>query len=79
MIELSPTTGFMLYLGATIAFLFAIWAMQHYRTRKKTVVTASQELFICEYCHFAYLQEFGRKVTQCPQCNSYNQQNAYKK
>jgi len=77
MIELSPTTGFMLYLGATFVFLLGLWSYQHYLSRKKKILTTKQELFVCEYCQFAYLAELDRKVTQCPQCHSFNKSNVY--
>lgn len=78
MIELSPTTGFMLYLCATLVFLLSLWGYHHYLSRKKKILTAKQELLVCEYCQFAYLAESGLKVTQCPQCHSFNKSNIYK-
>jgi ribosomal protein L37AE/L43A len=78
MIELSPTTAFMIYLGLTLAVLLGIWLSQHFRGRKKKLMIAEQELFVCEYCHFCYLEMKGRPVTQCPQCESFNKNNIYK-
>lgn len=72
MIELSANTAVMLYLGATLGVLLGIWAWQHYTSIRKKVVTVEHELLVCEYCHFAYLETLGKKVTQCPQCHSYN-------
>lgn len=72
MIELSPNTGFMLYLGATLLLILGIWGYHHYKSRKKTILTSPQELLICEYCHFAYLAESGLKVSKCPRCHSFN-------
>ena len=78
MIELSPTTAFMVYLSMTIGVLFGIWVYQHYQTRKKKIISSEKELFVCEFCHFAYLEEGIKPVTQCPQCQSYNKNNTFK-
>jgi ribosomal protein L37AE/L43A len=72
MIELSPTTALMLYLGMTLSVLLGLWIFQHYRYRHKKILSSEKELFICEYCHFAYLDEGTKKITHCPQCQSYN-------
>jgi hypothetical protein len=72
MIELTPTTACTLYLSATLALLLSLWIYQHYRLRHKKLITVAQELHVCEYCHYAYLADLGRNVTQCPQCQSYN-------
>ena len=70
MIELTPTAALTLYFTTTLAFILGLWIYQHVRVKK--VVTAAQELVVCEYCHFAYLGELSKEVTQCPQCRSYN-------
>lgn len=72
MIELTPTTACTLYLSATLAFILSLWIYHHYQSRHNKLITVAQELFICEYCHFAYLGELGKEVTQCPQCASFN-------
>lgn len=72
MIELLPATAFMVYLLMTLIPLLGIWAYHHYRVRKTKVVTEAQRLLVCEYCSFAYLDDIGKKVTRCPQCQSYN-------
>lgn len=72
MIELSPTTAIMVYLCMTLATLLGIWGYHHYRSRKKKVVLNEQDLYVCEYCHYAYLDHIAKPVTQCPQCGSFN-------
>jgi len=72
MIELYPTTALMLYLCVTLAVLFGIWGYQHYTGRNKKVITSEKKLQVCEYCHFAYLADIGKNVSQCPQCQSFN-------
>jgi len=67
----------MLYLLLTLIVLFSLWGYQHYALRKKKVIVSEEELFRCEYCHFAYLADHAKKVTKCPQCGSYNKGNKY--
>ncbi len=76
MIELSPSTAFMLYLGLTLAAVLGLWAYQHFDSRKSKLTTTDQRIYICEYCHFVYLAEHAKKITQCPQCQSHNKDNA---
>lgn len=72
MIEISPNTAVMLYLGLTLAVLLGIWCSHHYFSRKEKISLLEQELLVCEYCHCAYLEDLGKKITQCPQCRSFN-------
>jgi uncharacterized paraquat-inducible protein A len=73
MIELTFASAFMLYLCLTLFMLFGLWIYNHYCSRRKEILPCEQELTICEYCHFAYLEDSAKKLTQCPQCESYNQ------
>lgn len=72
MIELSPATALLLYLGATLLCLFGIWIFSHYRTRRRRFMPLEKELTVCEFCHFAYLDAGIKSITRCPCCNSYN-------
>lgn len=76
-IELSPNTALMLYLLWTIAWLLGLWGFHHYRSKEKTILPDEQELFVCEYCRFVYLDDGYKKVTQCPQCLSFNKNNLF--
>lgn len=78
MIELTPITALMLYLCVTLVTLFGIWGWHHLKSRKQKVIVVKQELLVCEYCHFAYLEQIGKGVTACPQCGSFNKKNQYK-
>lgn len=78
MISLSANTAIMLYLGFTLSLLLGLWIYQHYRLRLKKIVILEKTLLVCEYCHFAYLDNQGKKVTHCPQCKSFNKNNQYK-
>ena len=78
MIELSINGAFMLYLSLTIFFLISQWTWQHYYTQRKKSLPAQQNLYVCEYCHFAYLYDSQKKINQCPQCKSYNRENQFK-
>lgn len=77
MIEVSTATGVMLYLGLTLFLLLGLWALTHYQKRNKYMKLEPQRLLVCEYCHFAYLEDLGKEITQCPQCQSFNKSNSY--
>lgn len=79
MIELSANTAVMLYLGITLGILLSLWVLQNISYKRKKIYEIEQDLFVCEYCHFAYLEEGVKEVTQCPQCGSYNKHNIYRK
>ncbi len=68
MIELTANTAFMLYLCLTLTIILGLWVHHHYQSRRKKIVTSEHELYLCEYCHFAYLEDDFKKITQCPQC-----------
>lgn len=72
MIELTATTAIMLYLCLTLMALFGIWGWHHLQSRKRKVILVEKVLNTCEYCHFAYLDEIAKEVSQCPQCHSFN-------
>lgn len=74
MIELTPTTALMVYLGMTLAGLLGLWTTQHYLSKKKPLPPAEKTMSICEFCHFAYLDEESKSITRCPRCQSYNTQ-----
>lgn len=73
MIEISPNTAIMLYLSVTLGVLLSLWFLHHFFSRKEKISILEQELLVCEYCHCAYLKELDKKISQCPQCHSYNQ------
>jgi ribosomal protein L37AE/L43A len=79
MIELTSTTAMMLYLCLTLGALLGIWIAQHCRTLGKKIETSEQNLFVCEFCTFAYLADVTNEVTQCPQCQCYNKHNVFRK
>lgn len=78
MIEITPTTAFVLYLAMTLATLSGFWIYQHVHFRRKVIRTAAEYLFLCEYCQNAYIQDSSKEVTQCPNCLSYNKNNRYR-
>jgi len=73
MIELSPTTALMVYLGFALAFLLGIWIFSHYKTKRRPILPSEKDLHVCEFCHFAYLDVGAKKITRCPRCESLNQ------
>jgi uncharacterized paraquat-inducible protein A len=77
MIELSTNAAIMLYLSMTLIPLLGLWVFQHWSARQKKIDVSDQELHVCEYCHFAYLEEIATKITKCPQCHSFNKNNRH--
>lgn len=72
MIELTPISALMLYLGLTLIAILSIWGIHHYTSLKRQILPSEKELYQCEFCHFAYLEIGAKKITQCPRCQSYN-------
>lgn len=72
MIELTFSTLFVLYLTITLGIVLGIWIYSHYRTRRMAFFPLERSLFICEFCHFAYLEESVKGVNRCPQCGLLN-------
>lgn len=70
MIELTPDQAILLYLGFTLSVILGFWLLHHIKRRQ--VMTQETKLCTCEYCHFKYLDQQLKSVTQCPQCGSYN-------
>lgn len=79
MIEVTAANAVIIYLGVTLVAIFGAWIYHHLHARKKTILSNPEELYVCEYCHFAYLNAIAKKVNQCPQCQSYNKDNRYEK
>lgn len=79
MIELTFNTMFILYLGATLAIILGVWMYSHYRCKRRTFFSTERALYVCEYCHFAYVEDSIKELNRCPQCGLYNKQNAYQK
>jgi hypothetical protein len=79
MIELTFNTVFILYLCLTLVVVLGIWIYSHYRMRGRIYFTTEKALFICEYCHYAYVEDSAKKLNRCPQCGLYNKQNTYQK
>lgn len=72
MIPITPQLAVMLYLFLTLSFIAGLWVYDHFISRKRKPLLARETLCVCEYCHFAYLADIAKKVSQCPQCACYN-------
>lgn len=77
MILINPATAIMLYLAMTLVVLLTVWILSHYKRKKRKIFQIEKELFVCEYCHSTYVDDHAKKVTRCPQCQSFNEQNTY--
>lgn len=74
MIAVSPHTLVLIYLSLTLIGILGLWIKQHYKSRHKKIVITEKALFVCEFCHYAYMEVGSKKITQCPQCNCYNKE-----
>lgn len=72
MIQLTSAMAFMIYLGLTLGMILFVWIYTHYKFKKKKILTFEKELFICEFCHYAYVEEEANRLNKCPQCGLYN-------
>lgn len=79
MIDLTFNAIFILYLSVTLATILGIWIYSHYRMRRRTFFTTERALFVCEYCHFTYVEESVKHLNRCPQCGLFNKNNVYHK
>lgn len=73
MIEINSNTAVIIYLGLCLFSILGIWGWQHFYRRNRKIILAQKKLTVCEYCHFAYLDNGIKNVTKCPQCQSFNQ------
>lgn len=78
MIELTYNTLLMLYLSATLTLILGVWIYSHYRTRRRVFFSTEKTLCMCEYCHYAYVEDSAQELNRCPQCGLFNKHNAYR-
>lgn len=79
MIALTAPTAIMIYLGVTLGSLLLLWFISHLYTRNAKLLLTEHQLYECEFCQNLYLDQKSVEVTQCPQCESFNKENKYKK
>jgi len=72
MIEVSPETAFILYLGSAFFAIIAIWLYQHKKSKEKQILIFPTKHFTCEFCHTSYLDDPLKPFTRCPECHSLN-------
>lgn len=77
MIELTYTSFFILYLGLALSTVLGVWIYSHYKLRNRTFLPPEKSLYLCEYCHFAYVEYDKQVPNRCPQCGLYNKHNIY--
>lgn len=79
MIELTFNTLFILYLSLTLSVILGFWLYSHYRMRKRSFFPSEKSLCVCEFCHFAYVEESAKQLNRCPQCGLFNKENSFRK
>lgn len=72
MIELTTNAALIIYLGLTLAVILTLWLVNHFKSKKRYSIDTRQQLYLCEYCCFVYLELDNQTVTTCPQCQSFN-------
>ena len=72
MIEVTPETACVLYLGLAISALMLAWFFHHKKAVKKTVITFHKSNFSCEFCHFTFVEDPSKPLVRCPECHSLN-------
>lgn len=70
MIEVTPETACMIYLGITAIALLCIWLRKS--RKSKDVITFSSKMILCEFCHLGYIDDTRKSLTRCPHCQFLN-------
>lgn len=72
MIAISFNTALALYSGILLLLALAVWLWTEFRTRHVQRSMEEQYRWRCAFCGFTYLDDSGERLTQCPQCESWN-------
>ena len=72
MIEIGLTQAIVLYSLAIAIVVGGIWIYTEVSVRRPQRTLGKQFLWHCSFCGCSYLDESASKLSQCPQCNSYN-------
>ncbi len=78
MISVDPSKALILYLMFFFITLLFLWLKSNKKRTKAIKVKPFSVLYLCYYCTFVYLDKNHKKITQCPQCKSFNKDNCYK-
>lgn len=65
-------TALALYSGLLVGIAVAVWFFTEWRTRHTQRSMEEQYRWRCTFCGFTYLDHSGERLTQCPQCGSWN-------
>jgi hypothetical protein len=79
MIQISATLALTLYLSLFLLTLLLLWILHNKKKMKSLKIEPLTKLFVCEFCKYPYLDKSSKKITECPQCKSFNKENDYKK
>ena len=72
MIAISFNTALALYSGILFLLAAAVWFWTEFRTHHVQRSMEEQYRWRCSFCGFTYLDDSGERLTQCPQCQSWN-------
>jgi len=71
-IAISFNTALALYSGLLFLLALAVWLWTEFSTRHVQRSMEEQYRWRCAFCGFTYLDDSGERLTQCPQCQSWN-------
>lgn len=72
MIEVSPETACIIYLGLTVVAVFIAWIKHNKKNQSKEIITFTSGKITCEFCNFSYVDDVRKSLTRCPQCQFMN-------
>jgi hypothetical protein len=73
MIEVSPETACMLYVGGLLGLLIFAWIRHSLVTKNREIIVAKSRHHSCEFCSHSYLIDSLTAYHRCPQCKCLNQ------
>jgi len=73
MIEISPETACMLYVGGILLLLLLTWVFHSRKAKHRDIVKLTTVHATCEYCGSSYLVESFTTFHRCPHCQCLNQ------
>lgn len=72
MIELSPETACMIYVGGLLFLLMGSWIAYSYSTKHKEVTLHKNVHHVCEFCSTPFIVDSLTIYHRCPNCQCLN-------
>ncbi len=71
MIEVTPDTACVLYLGIAMMIVLGMWLFR-YKKHKTNAIPYAKRHIVCEFCHTSYIDNPEKLLTRCPECQFLN-------